>query len=135
MKLLSKGLFPLLLTLSALVPVSLQCGAHAAADFPLKIEEGTSLSQLASSGTQYLSKLPLAVASEGTADDFNWGDDEDVGAAIAGGLLILLPLCWRPSRKAIGLLNIIVGSMLTLTGVGGLVGIPMILVGGILFFI
>lgn len=135
MKLLSNGLFPLVLTASALLPLSLQGHAQAASDYPLSIDETSSLTKVASTVDTYLSTLPLAVADAGVPEDFDWSDEEDLGAAIAGGLLILLPLCWRPSRKAIGLLNIIVGSMLTLTGIGGLIGIPMILVGGILFFI
>ena len=48
---------------------------------------------------------------------------------------LLAPLFWKPTRKAVGLLNIIVGAILTLTGIGSIVGIPMIFIGGICLFI
>ena len=50
-------------------------------------------------------------------------------------LALLLPLLWKPTRKAVGLLNIIVGAILTLTGIGAVIGIPMIFIGGICLFI
>ncbi len=37
-------------------------------------------------------------------------------------LLFVLPLFWKPSRKAIGLMNIIIGAIISLTGVGIIVG-------------
>ena len=40
----------------------------------------------------------------------------------------------KPTRKAVGLLNVIVGTILTITGIGA-IGIPMILIGGICLFI
>ena len=49
--------------------------------------------------------------------------------------LFLLPLFWKPTRKAVGLLNIIVGTILTVTGIGAILGIPMILIGGICLFV
>ena len=49
--------------------------------------------------------------------------------------LFLLPLFWKPTRKAVGLLNIIVGTILTVTGMGAILGIPMILIGGICLFV
>ena len=49
--------------------------------------------------------------------------------------LFLLPLFWKPTRKAVGLLNIIVGTILTITGIGAILGIPMILIGGICLFV
>tara|TARA_Y100001933_G_scaffold111273_1_gene111392 strand:+ start:380 stop:574 length:195 start_codon:yes stop_codon:yes gene_type:complete len=49
-------------------------------------------------------------------------------------LLLILPLYWEPSRKAIGLLNIILGTIISLTGIGILLGIPMLIFGGICFF-
>jgi len=49
--------------------------------------------------------------------------------------VFLLPLFWKPTRKAVGLLNIIVGTILTITGIGAILGIPMILIGGICLFI
>ena len=49
--------------------------------------------------------------------------------------VFLLPLFWKPTRKAVGLLNIIVGTLLTVTGIGAILGIPMILIGGICLFV
>ena len=49
--------------------------------------------------------------------------------------LVILPLLWKPSRKAVGLLNIILGTIFCFTGIGILIGLPMILFGGIMFFI
>jgi len=50
-------------------------------------------------------------------------------------VVFLLPLFWKPTRKAVGLLNIIVGTLLTVTGIGAILGIPMILIGGICLFV
>ena len=50
-------------------------------------------------------------------------------------IFLLLPLFWKPTRKAVGLLNIIVGTIITLTGIGAVVGIPMIFIGAICLFI
>ena len=49
--------------------------------------------------------------------------------------LIILPLIWRPSRKAVGLLNIILGAIFCFTGVGIIIGVPMMLFGGIMLFL
>ena len=49
-------------------------------------------------------------------------------------ILLILPLNWEPSRKSIGLLNIILGTIISLTGIGILIGIPMLIFGGICFF-
>ncbi len=49
--------------------------------------------------------------------------------------LIILPLIWRPSRKAVGLCNIILGAIFCFTGIGIFIGVPMMLFGGIMFFI
>ena len=71
--------------------------------------------------------------SEQGSDSFT---DEDLSNFVVGfSVLLILPLFWKPTRKAIGLLNIIVGTVLTLTGIGALVGIPMILIGGLCLFI
>ena len=84
------------------------------------------------------SKQPILLAqvdsrSEQAADSFT---DEDASNSLVGlSVLLILPLFWKPTRKAIGLLNIIVGTVLTFTGIGALVGVPMILVGGICLFI
>ncbi len=47
---------------------------------------------------------------------------------------VVLPLAWKPSRKAIGLLNIIVGAIVSLTGIGIIIGIPLMFFGGIFLF-
>ena len=49
-------------------------------------------------------------------------------------VMLIIPLYWEPSRKAIGLLNIILGTIISLTGVGVIIGIPMMIFGGICFF-
>jgi len=62
--------------------------------------------------------------------------DEDTSNILTGLIVVLiLPLFWGPTRKAVGLLNIIVGTILTITGIGAVFGIPMILVGGVCLFI
>jgi len=48
--------------------------------------------------------------------------------------MLVLPLSWAPSRKAIGLLNIVLGTIISLTGIGIIIGIPMIIFGGICLF-
>jgi len=54
---------------------------------------------------------------------------------IIGLLLIIVALMVKPVRKAIGLLLIILGILASLgLGIGLIVGIPMILIGGILLF-
>lgn len=50
------------------------------------------------------------------------------------GVLTLLGLTYKPIRKAIGLLFIILGAIATFTFIGAIVGIPMILIGGVLLF-
>ncbi len=49
-------------------------------------------------------------------------------------ILLVIPLYWEPSRKAIGLLNIILGTIISLSGIGLVIGVPMIVFGGICFF-
>ena len=61
---------------------------------------------------------------------------EDILYGLVGLLVfVVLPLYWKPSRKAIGLMNIIIGSLISLTVIGAALGIPMIIFGGILLFI
>ena len=61
---------------------------------------------------------------------------EDIFYGLIGLLVfVVLPLYWKPSRKAIGLMNIIIGSLISLTVIGAALGIPMIIFGGILLFI
>ena len=61
---------------------------------------------------------------------------EDIFYGLVGLLVfVVLPLYWKPSRKAIGLMNIIIGTLISLTVIGAALGIPMIIFGGILLFI
>ena len=61
---------------------------------------------------------------------------EDIFYGLIGLLVfVVLPLYWKPSRKAIGLMNIIIGTLISLTVIGAALGIPMIIFGGILLFI
>ena len=63
-------------------------------------------------------------------------DSSDLIIGFLGFLgFFVLPLFWKPSRKAIGLMNIIIGAIVSLTGIGALIGIPMIVFGGILLFL
>ena len=63
-------------------------------------------------------------------------DSSDVILGVLGFLgFFVLPLFWKPSRKAIGLMNIIIGALVSLTGIGAIIGIPMIVFGGILLFL
>lgn len=47
----------------------------------------------------------------------------------------IVAFMWKPTRKAIGLVNIIIGAILSFTVVGAIVGIPMIIFGAVVFFI
>ena len=61
---------------------------------------------------------------------------DDISNVLTGLIVVLvLPLFWGPTRKAVGLLNIIVGTVLTITGIGEIFGIPMILIGGVCLFV
>ena len=61
--------------------------------------------------------------------------DDQSSQVIGFIFLIVLPLLWKPSRKAIGLMNIIIGAIISLTGIGLIVGIPLIFIGGIFLFV
>lgn len=50
-------------------------------------------------------------------------------------VLVILALGIRPLRKTLGLLTVILGVLACLTGIGMIVGIPMIIVGGLMLFI
>jgi hypothetical protein len=50
------------------------------------------------------------------------------------GLMVWLALAFKPLRKAIGLLLVIVGAILSLSLIGLILGVPMILAGGLLMF-
>ena len=49
--------------------------------------------------------------------------------------LVLVAMIVRALRKATGLLLVILGLLACLTGVGLIVGVPLIFVGGVLLFI
>lgn len=44
-------------------------------------------------------------------------------------------LAIKPIRKSAGLLLVIVGTIASFTGIGLIIGIPLILVGGVLLFV
>jgi hypothetical protein len=50
-------------------------------------------------------------------------------------ILIVTALSFKPMRKTIGLLLVILGALVCLTVIGLIVGIPMIIVGGLFLFI
>ena len=50
------------------------------------------------------------------------------------GLMVWLALAFKPLRKAIGLLLVIIGAILSLSLIGLILGAPMILAGGLLLF-
>jgi len=56
-------------------------------------------------------------------------------ALIVLGLLAAAALTFKPLRKTIGLLLVILGAIACLTFFGLIIGVPMIIVGGILLFI
>ena len=90
-------------------------------------------SQLVQSGAPNL--LLAQADSQSQSSNQSWSD-KDTSNLLTGLLvLLILPLFWGPTRKAVGLLNIIVGTMLTITGIGAVFGIPMILVGGVCLFV
>ena len=50
------------------------------------------------------------------------------------GLMVWLALAFKPLRKAIGLLLVIIGAILSLSLIGMILGVPMILAVGLLLF-
>ena len=50
------------------------------------------------------------------------------------GLMVWLASAFKPLRKAIGLLLVIIGAILCLSLIGLIWGVPMILAGGLLLF-
>ncbi|MDP3052893.1 MAG: hypothetical protein Q8N22_03005 [bacterium] len=50
-------------------------------------------------------------------------------------ILIVAALYFKPLRKAIGLLLVILGTLVSLTVIGLVLGIPTIIIGGLLLFI
>ena len=50
------------------------------------------------------------------------------------GLMVWLALAFKPLRKAIGLVLVIIGAILSLSLIGLILGVPMILAGGLLLF-
>lgn len=49
--------------------------------------------------------------------------------------LIIAALSFKPMRKTIGLLLVILGALACMTVVGVVIGIPMIIIGGLFLFI
>ncbi len=49
-------------------------------------------------------------------------------------LLVIIALKIKAIRKAAGLVLVIIGTIVSFTGIGMLIGVPMIFVGGILLF-
>jgi hypothetical protein len=73
--------------------------------------------------------------SQSISPNDSWSDEDTANFLTGLVLLLVLPLFWGPTRKAVGLVNIIVGTILAITGIGALFGIPMIFIGGICLFI
>jgi len=61
--------------------------------------------------------------------------DEKIIAFLVLAAFTVLALSVKFLRKAIGLLFVILGAIATLTFFGAIIGIPMILIGGVLLFI
>ena len=55
-------------------------------------------------------------------------------AIVLGVVAVFVALSIRPLRKAIGLMLIILGTICCFTLIGIIIGIPMIIVGGVLIF-
>ncbi|MCC6290822.1 hypothetical protein IT398_02050 [Candidatus Nomurabacteria bacterium] len=49
--------------------------------------------------------------------------------------MIALALSFKPMRKTIGLLLIILGGLACMTFIGVVIGIPMIIIGGLMMFV
>lgn len=49
--------------------------------------------------------------------------------------LLALALYLKPVRKTIGLLFVILGTLACLTYIGTIIGIPLIIIGGLLLFV
>ncbi len=79
-------------------------------------------------------KKPIKISDSGYSSSSDDSSDVLIGLLVFLGFFVL-PLFWKPSRKAIGLMNIIIGAIVSLTGIGALIGIPMIVFGGILLFL
>ena len=90
-----------------------------------------------SQNLKYLNKTEKLInISDNSYYDSSEESLEDIFYGLIGLLVfVVLPLYWKPSRKAIGLMNIIIGTLISLTVIGAALGIPMIIFGGILFFI
>ena len=90
-----------------------------------------------SQNLQYTNKTEESInISDNSYYDSSEESFEDIVYGIIGILVfVVLPLYWKPSRKAIGLMNIIIGTLISLTVIGAALGIPMIIFGGVLFFI
>lgn len=56
-------------------------------------------------------------------------------AVLLFAALIVIALAIKPIRKASGLTLVILGAIFSLTGIGIIIGAPMILVGGVVVFV
>jgi hypothetical protein len=48
--------------------------------------------------------------------------------------ILILLLLYRPARRAVGLLMVILGTLACFTFVGAIIGIPTIIIGGLAIF-
>lgn len=63
-----------------------------------------------------------------------FGSGEEI-YVIIGFVLFFLAMAVRPLRKTMGLLIVILGAIACLSGIGIIIGIPMIIIGGLFLFI
>ena len=62
-------------------------------------------------------------------------DSTIIGMLVLFLVFVIIPLKIKALRKAMGLLLVIIGTLASLTGIGLIIGVPMILVGGIFLFV
>lgn len=62
-------------------------------------------------------------------------DIQSIIILLVGLALVVLALSVKPLRKTMGLLLVILGGIASFTVIGLVVGIPMIIIGGILLFV
>ena len=55
--------------------------------------------------------------------------------ALIVGFLLFIALAVRALRKTIGLALVVFGALISLTFIGILIGLPMVLIGGFLLFV
>lgn len=62
-------------------------------------------------------------------------DSQHILSAVIPLLLVIAALYFKPLRKTIGLLLVILGGLACFTVIGVVIGVPMIIIGGLLLFI